>query len=46
MRDEAGRASNTERMQMWCGHSARFARGDSGATITRDLWEHALRLLS
>jgi nitronate monooxygenase len=46
MRDEAARASDAERMQMWAGQSARLARTDSATTITKELWDETAKLLS
>lgn len=45
MREEAARAGDTERMQMWAGQAARFAQNLPAATITRQLWDDALQLL-
>ena len=46
MRESAGRVSDPERMQMWAGQSARFARSDSAAAIVHTLWEEAATLLA
>ncbi len=46
MRDEAARANDPERMQMWAGQSARLARTESAGTIAREMWEETQRLLS
>lgn len=46
MRESAGRVSDPERMQMWAGQSARFARSGSAATIVHALWEEAATLLA
>ena len=46
MREQAATTNDCERMQMWAGQSARLARAESAARITRELWEGAVRLLS
>jgi len=45
MREDAARASDPERMQMWAGQAARMAQAKPAAVITRQLWEDALRYL-
>jgi nitronate monooxygenase len=41
MREEAVRSNNPERMQMWAGQSARFARAEPAGVIVQELWEDA-----
>jgi nitronate monooxygenase len=45
MRDEARKAGDASRMQMWAGQSARLARSEPAGLLTRELWEGALHLL-
>ena len=45
MREEAVRAGDAERMQMWAGQSARLARSESAAVVTRELWQEATSYL-
>lgn len=45
MREEAVRSNDSERMQMWAGQSARFARVEPAALIVQELWEGALQYL-
>lgn len=46
MREEAARANDTERLQMWAGQSARLAQARPAGELTRDLWAEARALLS
>jgi NAD(P)H-dependent flavin oxidoreductase YrpB (nitropropane dioxygenase family) len=46
MRQEALKAGDAERMQMWAGQSAKLARNERAGTITQQLWEEASRLLA
>jgi NAD(P)H-dependent flavin oxidoreductase YrpB (nitropropane dioxygenase family) len=46
MREDAQKAGDVERMQMWAGQAARLARAEPAGTITQQLWENASRLLS
>ena len=46
MRQEAVKAGDAERMQMWAGQSAKFARAESAGSIVQQLWEDASRLLT
>jgi nitronate monooxygenase len=46
MREEAAKAGDTERMQMWAGQSAKFAQAKPAAEIVQELWNQARRLLS
>jgi nitronate monooxygenase len=46
MRQEAVKAGDAERMQLWAGQSAKFARAEPAATIVQKLWEDASRLLT
>ncbi|HYK34910.1 nitronate monooxygenase [Alloacidobacterium sp.] len=45
MREDAIRAGDTERMQMWAGQSARLARKAPASDIATQLWEEALEFL-
>jgi nitronate monooxygenase len=45
MREDAARASDSQRMQMWAGQAARLAQALPAANITQQLWDDALRLL-
>jgi nitronate monooxygenase len=45
MRQEALKAGDAERMQLWAGQSAKLARNEPAGTITQQLWEEASRLL-
>jgi nitronate monooxygenase len=45
MREDAARASDPERMQMWAGQAALMAEAQPAAEITKQLWEDALQFL-
>lgn len=45
MRDEARRAGDAERMQMWAGQAARLARAEPAGGIAQQLWTEACKLL-
>lgn len=45
MREWARENGDAERMQMWAGQSAKFARAEPAATIVQQLWDDALGLL-
>ena len=45
MREEATRAGDAERMQMWAGQAARLARAEPAAVVAQTLWDEARRLL-
>jgi nitronate monooxygenase len=45
MRQEALKAGDAERMQLWAGQSAKLARNEAAGTIVQELWEEASRLL-
>ena len=45
MRQEALKAGDADRMQLWAGQSAKLARNEPAGTITQQLWEEASRLL-
>lgn len=45
MREDATRASDPERMQMWAGQAACLAQSAPAGSIAKDLWEQALRFL-
>jgi nitronate monooxygenase len=45
MRDEAQKAGDAERMQIWSGQSAKLARAEEAGKICQELWQEALRLL-
>jgi len=44
MRESARKTGDAERMQMWAGQSARFARAEPAGTIVRQLWDDTLAL--
>jgi nitronate monooxygenase len=45
MREDAQKAGDAERMQMWAGQAARLARTEPAATIVQQLWEDTSQLL-
>lgn len=45
MREDATKAGDAERMQMWAGQSAKLARSDPAGTIATQLWEEARQFL-
>jgi nitronate monooxygenase len=45
MRESARQSADPERMQMWAGQSAEFARAEPAGTIVQQLWEDALARL-
>jgi nitronate monooxygenase len=45
MRQEALKAGDADRMQMWAGQSAKLAQNQPAGTIVQQLWEEAYRLL-
>ena len=45
MREEAARAGDAERMQMWCGQAARLARGEAAGEYAQRMWDEARELL-
>lgn len=45
MREDAVKAGDTERMQMWSGQAAKLARALPAGEITQELWAGALQLL-
>lgn len=45
MREEAAKAGDTERMQMWAGQAARFAQAKPAGAVAQELWEEASRML-
>ena len=46
MREDAQKAGDVERMQMWAGQAAKLARAEPAGIIAQQLWESASRLLS
>jgi nitronate monooxygenase len=46
MRESAQKGNDPERMQMWAGQAAKFARAEPAGEVVRQLWSDALRLLS
>jgi nitronate monooxygenase len=46
MREAARQEGDAERMQMWAGQSARFARAEPAGTIVHELWKDASSLLA
>ncbi|HLJ76083.1 MAG TPA: nitronate monooxygenase [Acidobacteriaceae bacterium] len=45
MREDAARTGDAERMQMWCGQSARLARGEAAGAYAQRMWAEARELL-
>jgi nitronate monooxygenase len=45
MREEAQKAGDAERMQMWAGQSAKLARDEPAGALCQSLWEESSRLL-
>lgn len=45
MRDHATKAGDAERMQLWAGQAAKFARNEPAGALCRQWWETALQLL-
>lgn len=46
MRQAAQREGDTERMQMWAGQGAKYARAEPAGTVVQQLWDGALGLLT
>jgi nitronate monooxygenase len=46
MRDSALKTGDPERMQMWAGQSAKFARPDPAGDIIRQLWDNTQAILN
>lgn len=46
MRQAAQKENDPERMQMWAGQAAKFARAEPAGKVVRQLWDDALSLLS
>lgn len=45
MREDAVKAGDTERMQMWSGQAAKLAQARPAGEITQELWAGAMQLL-
>jgi nitronate monooxygenase len=45
MREEASKAGDADRMQMWAGQAAKLAQVKPAGDLARELWEEASRLL-
>ena len=45
MREDAQKAGDADRMQLWTGQAARLARTEPAGTIAQQLWEDTSRLL-
>jgi len=45
MREDAAKAGDSERMQMWSGQAARLARTEPAADVAEQLWSDALKFL-
>lgn len=43
MREEAAKAGDPERMQMWAGQAARLARTEPAGIVARNLWQEVKR---
>lgn len=46
MREDAQKSGDPERMQLWAGQAAKFARAEPAGVIAEQLWDDAFRLLS
>jgi nitronate monooxygenase len=46
MREDAAKAGDTDRMQMWAGQAAKFAQAAPAGQIAEQLWADALQYLS
>lgn len=46
MRQAAQKANDPERMQLWAGQAAKYARAEPARSVVRQLWEDALSHLS
>ncbi len=46
MRLAAQKEGDAERMQMWAGQSAKFARAEPAHAVVQQIWEDALAILS
>jgi nitronate monooxygenase len=46
MREDAQKAGDAERMQIWAGQSAKLAQDKPAGLLCQELWESATRLLS
>ena len=46
IREDAAKAGDTERMQMWAGQAAKFAQAGPAGVIAEELWRDSLRYLS
>jgi nitronate monooxygenase len=46
MREAAAKAGDVNRMQMWAGQAAAFARDEPAADVVRRLWDEAQTMLS
>ena len=45
MREEASKAGDAERMQMWAGQAARLARSEPAGEVAKQLWDKAQHIL-
>jgi nitronate monooxygenase len=45
MREDARKAGDADRMQLWAGQAAALARAEPAGTIVQQLWEDTSRLL-
>jgi nitronate monooxygenase len=45
MRNEATKAGDASRMQVWAGQSARLARAEPAGQVLREIWDGACKLL-
>jgi len=46
MREEAAKAGDSERMQMWAGQSAKLAQAKPASHLVRELWDEASHSLA
>ena len=46
MREDAVKAGDGERMQMWAGQSAKLAKDQAAGSLCEELWKGALDLLA
>ena len=46
MREEASKAGDADRMQMWCGQAAKLAQAKPAGPMLRELWDEASHFLA
>jgi nitronate monooxygenase len=45
MREDARKAGDADRMQLWAGQAAALARAEPAGSLAKQLWEDASRFL-